>query len=107
MPVAPQVVVVAIAEGEMAGPVPGHLVIVRRGRLVDLDADALAQLGDSLVGQDAIGVGQVFRLGFGHLSSDRKSVVLGRSVSVRVGLGGGRIIKKKKQQREYKNNSKH
>src|SRR3546814_11623991 len=30
-------------------------------------------------------------------SLDRKSVVLGKSVSVRVGLGGRRIIKKKKK----------
>src|SRR3546814_15379668 len=30
-------------------------------------------------------------------SSDRKSVVSGKSVSVRVDLGGGRIIKKKTQ----------
>src|SRR3546814_20199254 len=31
--------------------------------------------------------------------ADRKSVVLGRSVSVRVSLWGGRIIKKKKQKK--------
>src|SRR3546814_19202433 len=30
-------------------------------------------------------------------TTDRKSVVSGKSVSVRVGLGGSRIIKKKKQ----------
>src|SRR3546814_14859313 len=32
----------------------------------------------------------------GASSRDRKSVVLGKSVSVRVDLGGGRLIKKKK-----------
>src|SRR3546814_20031614 len=32
---------------------------------------------------------------------DRKSVVSGKSVSVRVGLGGGRRIKKKKKSRKY------
>src|SRR3546814_19582678 len=32
---------------------------------------------------------------------DRKSVVSGKSVSVRVDLGGRRIIKKKKQQLDY------
>src|SRR3546814_20886845 len=34
-----------------------------------------------------------------HPSGDRKSVVWGKSVSVRVDLGGRRIIKKKKQQK--------
>src|SRR3546814_17876860 len=34
-----------------------------------------------------------------HDSPDRKSVVKGKSVSVRVDLGGSRIIKKKKQSR--------
>src|SRR3546814_15363975 len=32
----------------------------------------------------------------GHTNLDRKSVVSGKSVSVRVDLGGGRLIKKKK-----------
>src|SRR3546814_16633291 len=32
------------------------------------------------------------------VAQDRKSVVEGKSVSVRVDLGGGRILKKKKQQ---------
>src|SRR3546814_16099188 len=34
---------------------------------------------------------------------DRKSVVTGKSVSVRVDLGGSRIIKKKKQRRKDEN----
>src|SRR3546814_14455659 len=33
---------------------------------------------------------------------DRKSVVSGKGVSVRVDLGGGRIIKKKKKKTSYK-----
>src|SRR3546814_7402540 len=38
-----------------------------------------------------------------HRCQDRKSVVSGKSVSVRVALGGRRIIKKKnKQQQQYK-----
>src|SRR3546814_16349911 len=51
----------------------------------------------------------VFALGFVYdveLDIDRKSVVSGKSVSVRVDRGGRRIIKKKKKQRttsQYKN----
>src|SRR3546814_19226293 len=37
------------------------------------------------------------RLAFGGVRGDRKSVVLGKSVSVRVDLGGRRIIKKKRK----------
>src|SRR3546814_12695997 len=36
---------------------------------------------------------------------DRKSVVSGKSVSVRVNLGGRRIIKKKNKERHYKKNN--
>src|SRR3546814_13444817 len=36
--------------------------------------------------------------GRGEIEGDRKSVVEGKSVSVRVDLGGRRIIKKKKEQ---------
>src|SRR3546814_17200655 len=35
-----------------------------------------------------------------HLRADRKSVVEGKSVSVRVALGGRRIIKKKKNRQQ-------
>src|SRR3546814_18820727 len=38
--------------------------------------------------------------GMERRSRDRKSVVLGKSVSVRVDLGGRRIIKKKKEKRK-------
>src|SRR3546814_17270543 len=38
---------------------------------------------------------------------DRKSVVSGKSVSVRVDLGGRRIIKKKKQERENQHIDRH
>src|SRR3546814_15327928 len=38
-----------------------------------------------------------------HGARDRKSVVWGKSVSVRVDLGGRRIIKKKKQQNKETN----
>src|SRR3546814_11105677 len=39
-----------------------------------------------------------------HAALDRKSVVEGKSVSVRVDLGGSRIIKKKKKKYRNKNN---
>src|SRR3546814_18302759 len=39
-------------------------------------------------------------IGFGVSGLDRKSVVSGKSVSVRVDLGGGRNIKKNKQKRQ-------
>src|SRR3546814_11380763 len=38
--------------------------------------------------------------------ADRKSVVEGKSVSVRVDLGGSRIIKKKKHRRQTNNSNK-
>src|SRR3546814_16714708 len=46
----------------------------------------------------------VQRVGFviSQVSEDRKSVVQGKSVSVRVDLGGRRIIKKKKEVRNSK-----
>src|SRR3546814_13880043 len=39
----------------------------------------------------------------GNADPDRKSVVEGKSVSVRVDLGGRRIIKKKRSKKKYKN----
>src|SRR3546814_17717712 len=43
------------------------------------------------------------RIGQGHGSGDRKSVVSGKSVSVRVDLGGRRHIKKKNNTKTYTN----
>src|SRR3546814_19270149 len=43
-------------------------------------------------------LGQNATLSLYDAARDRKSVVEGKSVSVRVDLGGGRIIKKKKKQ---------
>src|SRR3546814_11283006 len=40
--------------------------------------------------------------GYAGLPTDRKSVVSGKSVSVRVTLGGRRILKKKKENSEQK-----
>src|SRR3546814_5830164 len=59
--------------------------------------DLLAEVpGLDVFGEDrALGVG-LHHLGLvGHLGKDRKSVVWGKSVSVRVDLGGRRVIKKK------------
>src|SRR3546814_12683625 len=45
---------------------------------------------------------------YAHLAEDRKSVVWGKSVSVRVDLGGRRNIKKKKQSNNlYVDKKKH
>src|SRR3546814_15829744 len=44
------------------------------------------------------------RSGRGSTNQDRKSVVQGKSVSVRVALGGRRIIKKKTNKKDTKNN---
>src|SRR3546814_17327002 len=44
-------------------------------------------------------------LTYGLLESDRKSVVSGTSVSVRVDLGGRRIIKKKNKNNKVKKNN--
>src|SRR3546814_18838511 len=60
---------------------------------------ALAQLREQAVGMIKQVPGlldeDVDKLGI-QVAKDRKSVVWGKSVSVRVDLGGGRIIKKKK-----------
>src|SRR3546814_16957171 len=54
-------------------------------------------------GKDAVGGGEdaacsiLRRAALRPVQGDRKSVVLGKSVSVRVDLGGRRIIKKKKK----------
>src|SRR3546814_20028234 len=61
-------------------------------------------LDGAVVGLDTYGesapAGALFKY-FGltaeHVAADRKSVVLGKSVSVRVDLGGRRIIKKKRK----------
>src|SRR3546814_21044068 len=68
---------------------------VCRGRDVDLD---LVELDVALLGDERVDVGEP-RLGLGATALDRKSVVSGKSVSVRVDLGGRRIIKKKKKDR--------
>src|SRR3546814_11163886 len=46
-------------------------------------------------------------LALGRFNGDRKSGVEGKSVSVRVDLGGRRIIKKKKSRRNDTQNQKH
>src|SRR3546814_19189262 len=67
--------------GDAAGEVSEHT-----GLVVDVDDDHVVLMADRQIGQ---------RQGI-----DRKSVVQGKSVSVRVALGGRRILKKKQQKRE-------
>src|SRR3546814_11173812 len=71
-------------------------VDVAGGALVPTVATIAARL-DHRVEQRGIGAQhlQLRALRLGHVrGQDRKSVVAGKSVSVRVGIGGGRIIKK-------------
>src|SRR3546814_11390983 len=68
----------------------GHVQRVREVRL-DCDQDAVLLLVEQ-EGPGACHVG--YRACFYR---DRKSVVLGKSVSVRGDLGGGRILKKKQE----------
>src|SRR3546814_16950820 len=93
------VVAVAGAHGELLAPRQRHVVLLA----VDVEAQlAVLALGDldlvvavaglehELVGKHRVLAGA--RVGFG----ERKSVVSGKSVSVRVDRGGRRISKKKK-----------
>src|SRR3546814_13850302 len=68
----------------------------------------LALLDHSSVGR---GLFRVFRDHRGRdavlQTRDRKSVVWGKGVSVRVDLGGSRILKKKKNRQARKPNSRH
>src|SRR3546814_14256553 len=64
-----------------------------RGKLVDLVNDIRAgQIDQVIVALPWAAEGRLQ-----EVVGDRKSVVLGKSVSVRVDLGGRRIIKKKKK----------
>src|SRR3546814_12139968 len=60
-----------------------------------------------LVDAQAGGVAAVVPIGQFDLPRDRKSVVQGKSVSVRVDLGGRRIIKKKTKDRKNTKTTKH
>src|SRR3546814_19673231 len=69
-----------------------------RARLID-NLSGHARLSEVAVAAFTIKAWNARRAG----RTDRKSVVSGKSVSVRVDLGGGRVIKKKKSKREKKN----
>src|SRR3546814_11973616 len=68
----------------------------RGGYVYEVIAEALDKQDTELLGVYGAGMGGA---GFTKAvpSPDRKSVVSGKSVSVRVDLGGSRFIKKKKQ----------
>src|SRR3546814_19429338 len=57
---------------------------------------ATAASGEEATLQDFLSNGRVIRMVHRPMPGDRKSVEEGKSVSVRVNLGGRRIIKKKK-----------
>src|SRR3546814_18241477 len=78
---------------------PEHLLDGFRAVLRDGDAVAMRTLhGGRAAGVEVFGdaVPENRRQHAGIVAIDRKSVVEGKSVSVRVDLGGRRIIKKKK-----------
>src|SRR3546814_212205 len=69
------------------------------------DGDSACVAVPGSVGRDASAVASrsdASRSTFFFFSADRKSVVAGKSVSVRVDLGGRRIIKKKKKKENNK-----
>src|SRR3546814_16685875 len=76
-----------------AGGVGGHAVRAHGGITGVAGTDHPKPLGARLVGQDAAGQRVVAQ------DVDRKSVVEGKSVSVRVDLGGRSFIKKKKKKK--------
>src|SRR3546814_15486913 len=75
-------------------------------RLETAPTAPVAALFDAAIVRDAIRAAQAMAPGYtypGFCARDRKSVVEGKSVAVRVALGGRRIIKKKKiRQSQYK-----
>src|SRR3546814_12471757 len=76
-------------------------LLSRRGEVVGQeDVGGLRDLIEELApffGRDVDADAALAAIGVLHQRRDRKSVVLGESVSVRVELGGRRIIKKKKK----------
>src|SRR3546814_17492349 len=81
-----------------APPVEPAEEIVDIGAVVtQIERDLAALLADQRVELSISRVGGPFMGRAGDANVDRKSVVEGKSVSVGVGLGGRRIIKKKKQ----------
>src|SRR3546814_13721984 len=79
----------------------GRLTIVRPSVIYgpgDRETLAIFKLaGQTLVPSVGKGTGRIALIHVSDAAADRKSVVYGKSVSVRVDLGGRRIIKKKKR----------
>src|SRR3546814_19042536 len=93
---------------QAAGIAQQHLAVAGQlqrpaGALEDAAPQHLLQLLD-LDRHGGLGPPQRFAGSRDAARIDRKSVVSGTSVSVRVDLGGGRIIKKKKEKKKYSQN---
>src|SRR3546814_11311389 len=67
---------------------PSHFVVERLQGLLPYEAELISAIAEKLVA--------AWRGKLGDVRTDRKSVVTGKSVSVRVDLGGRWIIEKKK-----------
>src|SRR3546814_19184551 len=81
---------IGVAVSDSALKVASPLVTLKRGKFGEDAAQLAALCRDYRIGGLVIGLPR-------NMDGDRKSVVEGKSVSVRVDLGGRRIIKKKKK----------
>src|SRR3546814_15937044 len=93
---------VAITRAEDVLVVSGSLGPRARGQIPDASwyaaaARAMEGLEADVVPHPGWGEMRVYRTGKGRAAADRKRVVEGKSVSVRVDTGGARCLKKKKQ----------
>src|SRR3546814_15964786 len=89
----------AVDQGQVTLLDPAAPVVIRHGQQAQLQAGAVQPLMptglDPWAWVDGVISANGTRLGDFLAELDRKSVVLGKSVSVRLDLGGRRIIKKK------------
>src|SRR3546814_15895306 len=77
---------------------PGAVIAERakRAQRIACGADCRAQIHHRVRKISGAGIGRDSVRSSTYISPDRKSVVVGKSVSVRVSVGGGGFIKKKK-----------
>src|SRR3546814_14756459 len=89
---------IGTAIAEALGRTGAHVIITARtsGGLEEVEERIHAAGGSATIAPLGLTDGD----SIGRLAGDRKGVVEGKRVSVRVKLGGGRIIKKKKDMRE-------